>query len=135
MTEQPEQDTEAEQGPQVTGYQESGDHVPDPTALTGTLETSGTGGGVHERISGMTAIFGPVERDIVAVHDVVQKGAERIVERVEHVLHQEAPIEPQDAPPAVETPQETEQPEQPEPQESPESTSEETPAKKTAAKK
>lgn len=74
--------------PAQMGYVESSAHVPDPTAMTGTLETTGTGGGLNERISGTTGLFGHVERDIVAVRNIVQKGAERVVETVETVLHQ-----------------------------------------------
>lgn len=62
MAEQPE----TEQGviyasngdPAQMGYIESSSHVPDPTAMSGTLETSGTGGGANERITGPTRIFG-----------------------------------------------------------------------------
>jgi hypothetical protein len=64
-------------------------HVPDPTAMSGTLETSGTGGGRNERITGTTNIFGRIERDIVAVRNVVLKDGERVVETVEHVLRKE----------------------------------------------
>jgi len=38
-------------------YSESDDFVADPTAMTGTLETSGTGGGVHESVKGTTEVF------------------------------------------------------------------------------
>ena len=41
----------------MTGYSENSDHTPDPTAMTGTLETSGTGGGAHERLGGNVAAF------------------------------------------------------------------------------
>lgn len=58
-------------------YSESSDHVPDPTAVSGTLETSGTGGGWHSRLEGVAAIFTPawtVEKDGLAEHtgDLVQ---------------------------------------------------------------
>lgn len=45
----------------ATGYRESADHVPDPTAMTGTLETTGTGGGHNERLTGTTRIFSAAE--------------------------------------------------------------------------
>lgn len=38
-------------------YSESDDFVPDPTAMSGTLETSGTGGGIHESLKGTTGAF------------------------------------------------------------------------------
>ncbi len=38
-------------------YSESDDFVPDPTAMSGTLETSGTGGGVHDTIRGTSDVF------------------------------------------------------------------------------
>lgn len=90
MAEQSEQQSgEPEQAPQATGYRESADHVPDPTAMTGTLETSGTGGGVNERISGMTRIFGDVERAVARVETVVQEHLGEIVDEVRTVLHHE----------------------------------------------
>jgi hypothetical protein len=33
------------------------DHVPDPTAVYGTLDTSATAGGEHERLEGITPVF------------------------------------------------------------------------------
>lgn len=40
------------------GYQENPDHVPDPTYMTGTLDTSGIfGGGQHEDIRGVSQVF------------------------------------------------------------------------------
>lgn len=38
-------------------YSESPDHVPDPTAMSGTLETSGTGGGANESLRGTVGVF------------------------------------------------------------------------------
>jgi hypothetical protein len=35
--------------------------TPDPTAISGTLETSGTGGGRNEHLTGVTRIFNRVE--------------------------------------------------------------------------
>jgi len=96
MAEQPENDPEVPEDSPAAPivYRESADHVPDPTAMSGTLETSGTGGGHNERITGMTGIFGPVERDIVAVREVVQRSGQRVVEEVQHILHQEPPKDP-----------------------------------------
>lgn len=48
---------QADERPEPKGYYESLDHVPDPTAMTGTLETSGTGGGAHETLRGTTGVF------------------------------------------------------------------------------
>lgn len=40
------------------GYQENPDHVPDPTDLSGTLDTSGIyGGGQHETLHGVSNVF------------------------------------------------------------------------------
>jgi hypothetical protein len=50
-------DTDQSDRPEPKGYYESLDHVPDPTAMTGTLETSGTGGGAHETLRGTTGVF------------------------------------------------------------------------------
>lgn len=61
--------------PQKLGYVESPTHVADPTALSSTLETSGTGGGVHERITGITKVFGDVERPVVIREPVTQTDA------------------------------------------------------------
>lgn len=45
------------------GYQENPDHVPDPTAVSGTLDTSGIyGGGAHEDIRGTTEVFNVADR-------------------------------------------------------------------------
>lgn len=38
-------------------YKESDEHVPDPTAAFGTLDTSGTSGGQNERIEHITPLF------------------------------------------------------------------------------
>lgn len=51
MSEQPVVDTTA------APYKESDDFVPDPTAVFGTLETSGTAGGDNERAEKVTPIF------------------------------------------------------------------------------
>jgi hypothetical protein len=92
MAEQSENETgqsgEAPEG-QTTGYRESADHIPDPTAMTGTLETTGTGGGVHERISGTTRIFGDVEQAIGKVEAVVAEHLHDIVDEVRGVLKRE----------------------------------------------
>jgi hypothetical protein len=41
-------------------YSESEDHVPDPTAMTGTLETAGVGGGHHSHLEGVVGVFNRV---------------------------------------------------------------------------
>lgn len=38
-------------------YKESDEHVPDPTAAFGTLDTTGTAGGQNERIEHITPLF------------------------------------------------------------------------------
>lgn len=83
------QPVEAPEEQQATGYRESADHIPDPTALSGTLETSGTGGGVHERLTGTTRIFGDVEQAIGKVEAVVAEHLHDIVDEVRGVLKRE----------------------------------------------
>lgn len=85
----PDSQVGATGGESATGYQESTDHIPDPTAMGGTLETSGTGGGVNERISGTTRIFGDVERAVAKVEAVVQEHLADIVDEVRGVLKRE----------------------------------------------
>lgn len=51
------QGSEVGNPPPGTGYVENPDFVPDPTAMTGTLETSGTGGGANETTRGVTGVF------------------------------------------------------------------------------
>jgi hypothetical protein len=82
---------DAPAGPdQTTGsYLESQDHVPDPTALTGTLETSGTGGGVHERLTGTTRIFGAVEDVARRVESLINERTEALKEEVRGLLLQQ----------------------------------------------
>jgi hypothetical protein len=54
-----------EMNPEQTGvdvhpdgaYVESDEHVPDPTAVTGTLDTSGTAGAADSRIENTTPVF------------------------------------------------------------------------------
>lgn len=71
------------------------EHIPDPTAMSGTLDTSGIGGGHHARLTGMTHLFGDVEPVAVSVRNTVWRGAEQVVEEVEHVLHREPEQTPQ----------------------------------------
>jgi hypothetical protein len=70
-------------------YVESADHVPDPTAMTGTMETTGTGGGVNERVAGTTRIFGDVERVVAKVEAIVQERVGGIVDEVRGLLKRE----------------------------------------------
>lgn len=72
-----------------TGYRESEDHVPDPTALTGTLETSGTGGGVNERLTGTTRIFGSVEDVAQRVETLINERTQSLKEEVRGLLLQQ----------------------------------------------
>lgn len=76
---------------QSTGgtYQESEDHVPDPTALTGTLETSGTGGGVHERLTGTTRVFGDVEDVAQRIESLINERTQSLKDEVRGMLLQQ----------------------------------------------
>lgn len=92
MAEQAEQQAESNEVPEgtgPTGYRESADHIPDPTAMTGTLETSGTGGGHNERITGTTRIFGDVEAVIGKVEAIVAEHLHDVVDEVRGVLKRE----------------------------------------------
>lgn len=73
---------------QVGAYRESEDHVPDPTAITGTLETSGTGGGVHERLTGTTRIFGDVEHIAQRLDSLINERTQSLKEEVRGMLLQ-----------------------------------------------
>lgn len=53
MSETPENVVDTDAAP----YTESSEHVPDPTAVYGTLDTSATAGGEHERLEGITPVF------------------------------------------------------------------------------
>jgi hypothetical protein len=95
--EEPQEATPAAPKP----YSESPDHVPDPTAVTGTLETSGTGGGRHARLEGVAAIFEgvtqqTVELDGLAVHQgaVVQNDTTGVPETFTSPTEEQAPAEP-----------------------------------------
>lgn len=81
------QSDEASDAP--TGYRESDDHVPDPTALTGTLETSGTGGGVNERLTGTTRIFGNAEDVAQRVETLINERTQSLKEEVRGLLLQQ----------------------------------------------
>jgi len=70
------------------GYTERDDHVPDPTALTGTLETSGTGGGVNERLTGTTRVFGDVEEITRRVENLIGERITLLQEEVRGLLLQ-----------------------------------------------
>lgn len=83
------QPVEAPEEQQATGYRESADHIPDPTAMSGTLETSGTGGGHNERLTGTTRIFGDVEQAVSKVEAVVQEHLGQIVDEVRGLLKRE----------------------------------------------
>lgn len=83
------QPVEAPEAQQATGYRENPEHIPDPTAMSGTLETSGTGGGTNERLTGTTRIFGNVEQAITKVEAVVASHLTDIVDEVRGVLKRE----------------------------------------------
>lgn len=103
--EEPQETTPAAPQP----YRESEDHVPDPTAVTGTLETSGTGGGRHARLEGVAAIFDgvtqqTVERDGLAEHQgaVVQNDTTGIPETFAGPAEGETAPEPELSPEVAE---------------------------------
>lgn len=54
-------DVRPETASQPQPYRESDDHVPDPTAVSGTLDTSGTSGGQNDTLRSVTGIFGNSE--------------------------------------------------------------------------
>lgn len=81
--------TEQEHLPEATGYRESEDHVPDPTAMTGTLETSGTGGGRHTSLTGVTRIFGDVEDITRRVESLIGERIESLTAEVRSLLLQQ----------------------------------------------
>jgi hypothetical protein len=86
----PEAQDDSEEGrvPSSGPYKESDDHTPDPIAMTATLETSGTGGGHHERLTGTTRIFGDVERVAREVSAVIDERAAAIRDEVRGLLLQ-----------------------------------------------
>jgi hypothetical protein len=83
------QDVETPESESKVGYVERDDHVPDPTALTGTLETSGTGGGVHERLTGTTRIFGNVEDLAQRVESLINERTQNLKDEVRGLLLQQ----------------------------------------------
>lgn len=62
-------------------------HTPDPTAMSGTLETTNTGGGQHEHLTGVTRVF----------HHAVETAQNVVAELLHHGKHAEAVSVP-DAP-------------------------------------
>lgn len=127
-------------------------HTPNPMDMSGTFETTGTGGGQHERLTGVTGVFHhaaavarewfaglhehenhPTAADPVAEPTVVEVPAAEPVPEPEGVpIPDGEPVEA--APEAV---QESEQaPQAPEVQDAPAEAAEAAPAaKKTAARK
>lgn len=57
------------------GYVENPDFVPDPTAMSGTLETTGTGGGANETLRGTTGVFEEAGLSSYKAADVVSGDA------------------------------------------------------------
>lgn len=74
-------------------YSESDDHVPDPTAMSGTLETTGVGAGHHSRLEGVVEVFSRVFH-----HHRHEPDAEAAAPPVEQV---EPPADPSVGQPAV----------------------------------
>lgn len=70
-------------------YVESEDHRPDPTSMTGTLETSGTGGGRHAHLAGVSRIFGNVEAFVGQVEAVAQTKVAELVDEVRTIVTRE----------------------------------------------
>lgn len=84
---------------EASGYRESEEHVPDPTAMSGTLETSGTGGGVNERLTGTTRIFGDIENLTQRVESLIATRVQSLSEEVRGLLlQQEARAQAQNVP-------------------------------------
>lgn len=59
---------------QPAPYQENPDFVPDPTLVSGTLDTSQTGGGHHDSLSGISRVFHRAEE---VFHHLAEARAER----------------------------------------------------------
>jgi hypothetical protein len=87
--ETPETESSGGSTGETGGYRESEEHVPDPTALTGTLETSGTGGGVHERLTGTTRIFGDVEDVAQRIETLINERTQSLKDEVRGLLLQQ----------------------------------------------
>jgi hypothetical protein len=78
-------------------YTEDPAHVPDPTALSGTMETTSTGGGRHDHLAGVTRVFHHAEQ--VAHHladEIAARALHRSAPEAETVVP-EAPQAPQEA--------------------------------------
>lgn len=94
QTSAPDADLEGPQTPTVPAqaqqpYVESEDHRPDPTAMTGTLETSGTGGGRHAHLAGVSRIFNNVEAFVEQVENVARTKADELVAEVRGIVTRE----------------------------------------------
>jgi hypothetical protein len=89
MSEQNE--TADEKAPQAAPqpYRESEDHVPDPTAVNGTLETSDTGGGHHSSLRGVSRIFGSAEEFLARVESAAQDKVAELVDDIKDMVHRE----------------------------------------------
>lgn len=70
-------------------YVESEDHRPDITAMSGTLETSGTGGGRHAHLAGVSRIFGNVESFMGQVEDAAKRAVDGLVGEVRTIVSRE----------------------------------------------
>lgn len=55
-------------------YQENPEHVPDPTAMSGTLDTSGTAGGEHEKIENVSSVFAAADAQNLTYAEEVGEG-------------------------------------------------------------
>jgi hypothetical protein len=70
-------------------YRESEDHVPDPTSVSGTLETSDTGGGHHSSLRGVSRIFGSTEEFLARVESAAQDKVAELVNDIKEMVHRE----------------------------------------------
>jgi hypothetical protein len=75
--------------PQQQTYVESEDHRPDITAMSGTLETSGTGGGRHAHLAGVSRVFGNVEAVMEQVEGVALNKMTEMVDEIRGIIHRE----------------------------------------------
>lgn len=127
------------------------DHIPDPTAMSGTLETTNTGGGDHERLSGVTRVFHHAEavaRNLIneirhhgehaATQPVSQVAEDTVPDAPEQILSdsdaegQEGPQEPRATPDDTEPSTESQDAEETPAEDAPAATK--TPRKRAAAK-
>lgn len=100
-------------------------HTPDPTAMSGTLETTNTGGGSHEHLTGVTRVFHhAAETARHMVDEILHRGGQ-VTQPVSQVAEDTAPeatllgsepVTEPEAPAAPEEPQEAPQEDAQEPE-------------------